>query len=85
MIRRAWNRALAVFRGAPLDTELDAEIASHLDAAIEDNLRQGMPPEEARRRALVRFGGISRAMEQHREARGLPGLDVLRQDLRFAA
>lgn len=82
-LRRAWNRALAVFRRAPLDIDLDAEIASHLDAAIEDNLRLGMPPEEARRQALVRFGGVTRAVERHREARGLPGLDVLLQDLRF--
>ena len=81
--RRAWLRWLAVFRCAPLDTELDAEIASHLDAAIEENLHRGMPPEEARRLALVRFGRVAQAMEQHREARGLPALDVLRQDLRF--
>jgi predicted permease len=82
-LRRAWNRTLAVFRRAPLDSELDAEIASHLDAAIEDNLRLGMTPEEARRQALVRFGGVARAMERHREARGLAALDVLGQDLRF--
>src|SRR6266851_2808251 len=82
-LRRAWNRARAVFRGAPLDADLDAEIASHLSAAIEDNLRLGMTPEEARREALVRFGGVARAMEQHREARGLPALDVLGQDLRY--
>jgi hypothetical protein len=82
-VRSAWNRVLAVFRREPLDTDLDAEIASHLDAAIEDNLRLGMPPEEARRAAHIRFGGVARAMEQHREARGLPALDLLRQDLRF--
>ena len=82
-IRQAWNRALAVFRPAPIDIDLDAEISSHLDAAIEDNLRLGMAPEEARRRALVRFGSVARAMEQHREARGLPALDVVLQDLRF--
>src|SRR5712671_5773726 len=83
-VRRAWNRVLAAFRRAPLDTDMDAEIASHLEAAIEENLRQGMTPEEARRRALVRFGGVARAMEQHREARGLPALDILRQDIRFS-
>jgi predicted permease len=82
-VRSAWNRVLAVFRREPLDTDLDAEIASHLDAAIEDNLRLGMPPEEARRAAHIRFGGVARAMEQHREARGVPALDLLRQDLRF--
>ena len=82
-LRRAWQRVLAVFRRAPLDADLDAEIAQHLEAAIEDNLRLGMTPEEARRKALVRFGRVTRAVEQHREARGLPMLDVLHQDLRF--
>jgi predicted permease len=42
-----------------------------------------MGPEEARRQALVRFGGVARAVEEHRESRGLPALDVLLQDLRF--
>ncbi len=82
-LRRAWNRILAAFRRAPLDADLDAEIASHLDAAVEENIRLGMAPEEARRRALVRFGGVAQAVESHREARGLPALDVLGQDLRF--
>jgi predicted permease len=83
-VRRALNRALAVFHGKRLDSDFGAEIATHLDAAIEDNLRQGMPPEEARRRALVRFGPVAGAMEEHREARGLPALETLLQDLRFA-
>jgi predicted permease len=82
-IRAAWSRAAAVFRPARLDADLDAEIASHLRAAIEDNIRLGMTPEEARRQALVRFGTVASAMEQQREARGLPALDLLRQDLRF--
>ena len=42
-----------------------------------------MSPEEARRRALVRFGGVQQAKEHQREARGLPWLDVLLQDLRY--
>jgi predicted permease len=82
-LRRAWNRVVAVFRRAPLDADLDAEIASHLEAAIEENLHLGMLPEEARRRALVRFGGVTLAAERQREARGLPALDVLGQDLRY--
>src|SRR4051794_21539735 len=83
-IRRTWNRILAVFRRARLDIDLDREIVSHIENAIEENLRLGMGLEEARRQALVRFGGVARAMEQHREARGLPALDVLRQDVRFS-
>jgi predicted permease len=83
-IRRAWNRLLAVFHPASLDADLDAEIASHMEAAVEENLARGMKPEEARRQAMVRFGGVARAMEEQREARGLPALDILRQDLRFS-
>jgi predicted permease len=78
-----WRRLAAFFRPAPLDRELDAEIAFHLDAAIEENVRRGMTPDEARRQAMVRFGTISGAVEAHREARSVAGLDVLRQDLRF--
>jgi hypothetical protein len=43
-----------------------------------------MSPDEARRRALISFGGVAQAKEQHSEARGLPWLDVLLQDLRFS-
>jgi predicted permease len=82
-IRRICGRVLAMFRRAPLDSDLEAEIASHLEAAVEDNVRSGMAPEEARRQALVRFGRVAQAMEEHREARGLPAVDVLLQDLRF--
>ena len=83
-LRRAWKRVMAVFHPAPLDADLNAEIASDLEAAIEENVRRGMEPQEARRRALVRFGGVAIAREQHREARGLPALDVLRQDVRYS-
>jgi putative ABC transport system permease protein len=67
-----------------MDQELDAELAAHLDLAIEENLQRGMTAEEARRQALIRFGGTQQAIEQHRDARGLPGLEILFQDLRYA-
>jgi len=82
-LRESFARLLGFFRKPQLDTELEAEVATHLDFAIEENLRQGMTPEEARRRALVRFGGVQQAREHHRAARGLPWLDTLLQDLRF--
>ncbi|MGB9147179.1 MAG: ABC transporter permease [Acidobacteriaceae bacterium] len=80
---RAWQRVRAFLRRDTMDRELDAEMASHLEMAVEENLRSGMTPEEARRRALVRFGGVQQAREEQRAARGLPFLDVLGQDLRF--
>lgn len=82
-LRELLNRLRSFFRKKPLDQDLDSELTAHLEFAIEENLRHGMSPEEARRQALVRFGGITQAKEQQREARGLPWLDVLLQDLRF--
>src|SRR5271154_1596976 len=82
-IRQGINRVQAFFQKRQNDSELDSEMASHLEFAIEENLRRGMSPEEARRQALLRFGGVQQAKEQQRETRGLPWLDVLGQDLRF--
>lgn len=83
-LRRAFQRVLAVFRPGALDSDLDQEIASHLETAVEENISRGMTREEARRQALVSFGTAAGAREQHREARALPGVDILRQDLRFS-
>jgi len=82
-LRAAINRVSSFFRNDRLDHEVNEEIASHLEMAVEENLRRGMSAEEARRQALVQFGGVEQALEQHRESRGLPGLDILLQDLRF--
>src|SRR5256885_16358715 len=83
-LRQALSRLRAFFRKQPLDIDLDREMATHLDRAIEENLQRGMSVEEAKRQALIRFGGMEQAKEQHREARGLPALDILAQDLRYA-
>ncbi|PYV87464.1 MAG: permease [Acidobacteria bacterium] len=83
-LRAAVNRFWAFWRRQSLDRELDAEMTAHLELAIEENLRRGLSAEDARREALVRFGGVEQAKEQHREVRGLPVLDVLVQDLRFS-
>jgi putative ABC transport system permease protein len=83
-VRQYFQRLRAFFQGESLDRDLDAEMAAHLELAIEENLRRGMSADEARRQALIRFGGVAQAREQHRETRGLPALDSLLQDLRFA-
>ena len=83
-VRQLFQRFDSFFRRAKLDEDLDAELAAHLELAIEENLQRGMSADEARRQALIRFGGAQQAREQHREARGLPVLDILLQDLRFA-
>ncbi|HVC47822.1 MAG TPA: ABC transporter permease [Terracidiphilus sp.] len=83
LVRRGWNRVRALLHREGMDRDLDAEIAAHLEMATEEKLQQGMDREEARRLALAEFGGVQQARERQREARGLPFLDVLRQDLRY--
>jgi predicted permease len=83
-VRESFYRLNSVFRRERLDRELEAEMLAHLQFATEDNLQRGLPPSEARRQALVQFGGPQQSKEQHREARGLPLLDSFFQDLRFA-
>ena len=70
-MREAWNRVLSFFHKRERDSEMEAELASHVELAVEENMRQGMPEAEARRKALVRFGGVQQAKERQREARGL--------------
>src|SRR5882757_577129 len=82
-LRSALARTRAFLNKPIGDADLEQELASHLDFATEENLRRGLSPQEARRQALVRFGGVQQSREQQRAARGLPALDVLMQDLRY--
>ena len=82
--RQLVHRLIALFRREKLDSELDEEISKHLSFAIDENLRSGMSPAEARRQALIEFGGPQQAKENHRDARGLPLVETLFQDFSFA-
>ncbi|HKW31447.1 MAG TPA: ABC transporter permease [Candidatus Acidoferrum sp.] len=82
--RQSFHRLRSFFHRAQLDRDLDAEISSHLQFAIDENLQRGFSPAEARRQALLRFGGPQQAKEEHRDARSLPFLETLFQDLRFS-
>ncbi len=83
---RAWLlRFGGVFGKTQSEREMAEEMESNLQMHIEDNLRSGMTAEEARRAALMRLGGLEQTKEIYRERRGLPALETLWQDLRFAA
>src|SRR6266849_3253214 len=77
------NRLAALFRWRRLEDDLDAELRSHLEIAIERNLRRGMGPEQARREALLDLGGVEQTKEIYREHRGLPMIETALQDLRI--
>lgn len=72
------------FRRARKERELDEELRFYVDALAETKMREGLSPEEARRAALIQFGGIEQVKEQVRDARRGAWLDSVAQDLRYA-
>lgn len=82
-ILHALQRVWAFLRKKELDTDLESEMAAHIELAVEENRRNGMTPDEARRQAMLRFGSLDSAKELHRDTRGLPFLDKFQQDLKF--
>jgi len=84
-IRAFFARLCGLVRKRSWESDLDAELASHLQLHVEDNLRAGMNPLEARRDALLKLGGLEQAKETYRDRRSLPFLETLFQDLAYAA
>ena len=66
------------------DGDVATELESHLQFHIDDNIRAGMSPEEARRSALVQLGGIVQTTERLRDQRGIPFLETTVNDMRYA-
>src|SRR6266581_4714926 len=77
------HRLIAFFRRRRLEDDLDAELRSHLEMAVELNVRKGMAPEDARGEARRSFGGVEQTKENYRDQRGLPMIETALQDLRF--
>jgi predicted permease len=83
-LRALFVRLAELFRKPRRERELAAELESHLHLHIEDNLRSGMTPEEARRQALLELGGLEQTKEAYRDRKGLPMLETLLRDFRYA-
>jgi putative ABC transport system permease protein len=83
-IRTLLSRCASFFRRKRLDQDLNDELHSHIELAVEENLQHGMTEEEARIAALRAFGGVTQTRENYRVQRGLPFLEVLWSDLRYA-
>ncbi|HEX3968532.1 MAG TPA: ABC transporter permease [Edaphobacter sp.] len=77
-------RLAGLFGGAQRERELTEELDSHLQMHIDDNLRVGMTPEEARREALLRLGGVEQTRQAYRERSTLPLFEILVQDVRYS-
>ena len=81
---RTFSRLWALVRSRRLDRDLDDEIASHLEEARDDYIRQGLSPEDARHAAQRGFGGVTQTKELYREVRSVMWLDDVTRDLRHA-
>jgi predicted permease len=76
-------RIFGLFRGEGLEQNLEDEVQFHLQSEIEEGLRRGLSPAEARAAALRSFGGVTQTKEMYRETRGLAAIETALQDLRY--
>lgn len=85
MIPSHWRARLrGIFRPNQSALEVDEELRYHVERQTDLNVAAGMEPAEARRRAMVQFGGIQTVKEECRDALGTRLLEHLLQDVRFA-
>ena len=66
------------------DERLREEMESHIAARTEENIRAGMTPEEARRHARLQFGGVETIRDDYHDEEGLPFVENLLLDVRYA-
>src|SRR5713226_3628350 len=83
LFRTFFLRLNSLFRRRRLEDDLEEELRSHLEMAVDLNLRRGMSADDARHEALRSFGGVEQTKEIYRDQRGLPMIETTVQDLRF--
>ncbi len=72
----------SVLRSGRMNRALDDEIAHHIELETAQNIARGMPPAEARRQAVLTFGGVQSVREAHRDGRGTRWLSDCGADIR---
>jgi putative ABC transport system permease protein len=85
MLRKLFHRLRASLRRGKVEREMDRELQFHLEMETAENIRRGMSEEEARRAALMSFGGVERTKEAYRDIARFRRLEDLWQDLRYGA
>ena len=82
-LRDSAVRLVNLFRRERLERELDAELRAYLELDVEENIRRGMAPKEARRAALARLGGVEMVKEECRDVQRFRVAEDLWRDLRY--
>lgn len=82
---RTWTvRLRSLLNKGQMERDLADELESNLQMETEANLRSGMTPEEARRRTLAKFGSLDSVKEQCRDRSGVPFIETIAKDVRYA-
>src|SRR5450755_3540279 len=84
-LRRFFTRAVNSATRRAQDERLREEVEQHIALQTEDHLRAGLSPVEARRQAMLKFGGVEAMKQDYRAERGLLLIENLLGDLRNAA
>src|ERR1700729_4369411 len=84
ILRRFLARLLNLTATPAQDDRLKEEIEGHIAMQTQENIRAGLSPVEARRRAILKFGGVEGIKQEYRARRGLPLVENFLQDVRFA-
>ena len=83
-MRRLLARLINFATGRTQDARLREEIEEHIALQTAENVRAGLSPVEARRQAMLKFGGVEAMKQDYRAERGLLFIENLLQDARFA-
>jgi predicted permease len=83
-IRVSMSRVASLFRRKELDARLDEELDAHVELAVAEHVQRGMTEGEARTAALRDFGGVTQTRERYRVQSGLPWLEQIWRDVRYA-
>ncbi|HZH41624.1 MAG TPA: ABC transporter permease [Gemmatimonadales bacterium] len=83
-LRALVTRFAGLFTKHRSDADLAEELQSHVEMETAENIKRGLAPDEARRQALLASGGVTQAAEEVRDRRGIPWIENLVADLRYA-
>ena len=83
MTSRVWTALKTLRRRGAVERELDEEMRFHLEMETRKWIERGLSPEEARRKALLSFGGVEQHKESCLDETGAPVIETLLQDLRY--
>lgn len=79
------HRFRSLFRREKVNAELNAELKFHLEFEIQQKIAAGMSPTEARRSAMIEFGGLESVKEECKDMRRVNLISDLIRDTKFGA